>query len=52
MKPIEVHGQVQGISDPVDEEWIYGIVVPDSMVCAYWEQVGPVHGIALFVVSL
>lgn len=35
MKLIEVHGQVQGISDPVDEEWIYGIVVPDSMVCAY-----------------
>lgn len=35
VKLIEVHGQVQGISDPVDEEWIYGIVVPDSMVCAY-----------------
>lgn len=49
---IGAHGQVQGPSDPVDEEQIYGIVVLGIMVRACWEQVGPIHGIALFVVPL
>lgn len=49
-KFIGIHGQVQGASDPVDEEQTYITllyVYLDTTAFTYWELVSPIHSMTL-----